>query len=107
MMLYSPGTARERFTGTGIWEREARWVALLAAELDMTLDEQTLLYCDVRDLMTLRRRLQRALRDGRRAPCLHDYIGVLAPRDTAGNAGSPLSPLAAALSALREALRRL
>lgn len=45
----------------GSWEREARRVAALAGELGVALDEQRILYFDVRELVTLRLRLQAAL----------------------------------------------
>ena len=55
------GTVGERFSGEGTWNREARRVTLLAAELGVDLDEETLILCDVRDLMALRLWLRRAL----------------------------------------------
>lgn len=59
---------------------------LLAAELGLTVDTRALLYCDVRDLMALRRGLQAALRDGHALPRHCDRAGVLAPpaRQAAG-----------------------
>src|SRR4051812_43516783 len=61
------GTVGERFSDKGTWNREARRVTLLAAELGASLDEETLILCDVRDLMALRRCLQRFLAgEGRR-----------------------------------------
>src|SRR5437763_6904700 len=57
----------ERLSGEGTWNREARRVALLAAELGVVLNKETLILCDVRDLMSLRLCLQRALsREARR-----------------------------------------
>ena len=50
--------AVNRFSGLGTWEREARRVALLAAEQCRPLDEETLLLYDVRELPALRRRLE-------------------------------------------------
>lgn len=47
--------------GAGAWSREARRVLMLAGELGLTLDAETLILCDVRDLMALRLRLQRTL----------------------------------------------
>jgi hypothetical protein len=58
----------ERFSGAGTWNREARRVTLLAAELGAVLDEETLILCDVRDLMALRLCLQRALAGQARRP---------------------------------------
>jgi hypothetical protein len=55
------GTVGERFSGEGTWNREARRVTLLATELGVVLDKETLILCDVRDLMALRLGLQRAL----------------------------------------------
>ena len=61
------GIVGERFSDEGTWNREARRVTLLAAELGGVLDEETLILCDVRDLMALRLCLQRALaREARR-----------------------------------------
>ncbi len=54
------------YGGAGAWGREAWRVALLASELDVALDEDTLVYSDIYDLRALRRRLQQALsRHGR------------------------------------------
>ncbi|HKO25322.1 MAG TPA: hypothetical protein VJY65_11375 [Chloroflexota bacterium] len=50
-----------RFSGGGTWNEEARRVRLLAAEVGMALDEETLIFYDIRDLMSLHRRLRRAL----------------------------------------------
>jgi hypothetical protein len=62
------GTVGERFSGEGTWNREARRVTLLAAELGGVLDKETLILCDVRDLMALRLCLQRALAGEARHP---------------------------------------
>src|SRR5947207_2823918 len=62
------GTVGERFSGEGTWNREARRVTLLAAELGGVLDEETLILCDVRDLMALRLGLQRSLAGEARRP---------------------------------------
>jgi hypothetical protein len=62
------GTVGERFSGEGTWNREARRVALLASELGVVLDKETLILCDVRDLMALRLCLQRALAGEARRP---------------------------------------
>ena len=62
------GTVGEHFSGEGTWNREARRVTLLAAELGGVLDEETLILCDVRDLMALRLCLQRALAGEARRP---------------------------------------
>lgn len=45
----------------GAWTREAALTLALAALVGVTLDEETLLYADVRDLMSLQRRLRRAV----------------------------------------------
>ncbi len=50
----------------GTWGREARRVVMLAAELGVPLDAETLIVSDVRDLMALRLRLGRALTGGAR-----------------------------------------
>ena len=47
---------------TGTWPGEAQRVRLLAAELGIILDEETLVYYDVREVMALGLRLKRALR---------------------------------------------
>ena len=61
------GIVGERFSGEGTWNREARRVTLLAAELGVVLDREMLILCDVRELMALRFGLQRALaREARR-----------------------------------------
>jgi hypothetical protein len=44
-----------------MWNEEARRVRLLAAELGVALDEEALIFYDIRDLMSLHLRLQRAL----------------------------------------------
>src|SRR3954452_9908540 len=62
------GIVGERFSGEGAWNREARRVTLLAAELGGVLDEETLILCDVRDLMALRLCLQRSLAGEARRP---------------------------------------
>src|SRR5919206_899849 len=62
------GIVAERFSGEGTWNREARGVTLLAAELGVVLDKETLSLCDVRDLMALRLGLQRALAGEARRP---------------------------------------
>src|SRR5919204_6809065 len=62
------GIVGERFSGEGTWNREARRVTLLAAELGVVLDNDTLILCDVRDLMALRLGLQRALAGEARRP---------------------------------------
>ena len=49
------------FGGGGTWSEEARRVRLLAAELGVALDDETLIFYDIRDLMSLHLRLQRAL----------------------------------------------
>lgn len=56
------------FRCTGTWGREARRVLLLAGELGVPLDQEQVILSDVRELMALRLRLQRALdRAARRA----------------------------------------
>jgi hypothetical protein len=50
-----------RFGGAGLWNEEARRVRLLAAELGVALDDETLTFYDIRDLMSLHLRLQQAL----------------------------------------------
>ena len=62
------GIVAERFSGEGTWNREARRVTLLANELGVVLDKETLILCDVRDLMALRLGLQRALAEEARRP---------------------------------------
>jgi hypothetical protein len=62
------GSVAERFSGEGTWNREARRVTLLAKELGVVLDKETLILCDVRDLMALRLGLQRALVGEARRP---------------------------------------
>lgn len=90
------------FGRVGAWEREARCVALLAAEMGVALDDQALLYCDVRDLMALRLRLQKALHAGRRLSRRADRTGVLALRETR----SATAPVSAAIAALATIMRR-
>jgi hypothetical protein len=62
------GIAAERFSGEGTWNHEARRVTLLAEELGVVLGKETLILCDVRDLMALRLGLQRALAGKARRP---------------------------------------
>jgi hypothetical protein len=47
--------------GGGTWNEEARRVRLLAAEVGVALDEETLILYDIRDLMSLHLRLRSAL----------------------------------------------
>jgi len=81
----------------GAWDDEARRVSTLADELGVTVDIQRLLYCDVRDLMTLQSRLE-ALRDGRPSPRHSGPSGVLTTREPGA--------LATALLALVRVKRR-
>jgi hypothetical protein len=48
----------------GAWDEQAWHVRMLAAELGLVVDGETLLYCDVRDLLVWRRRLALALQGG-------------------------------------------
>lgn len=50
----------------GSWAQEAQRVTMLAQELGMALDDEALLWYDVRELVTLRLRLQEALNRPRR-----------------------------------------
>jgi hypothetical protein len=83
----------EGLVGGGTWSREARRVAMLAAELELGLDQQALILCDVRDLIALRQLLQRAARGetwrsrqtygvlaGHGAPAHNHVVSVLAQR---------------------------
>src|SRR5579859_7003136 len=55
---YTPRFITDLVTGGGAWRREARVVLGLAARHGLTLDEQTLIFSDVRDLQALAQRLQ-------------------------------------------------
>lgn len=46
--------------GGGAWVREISLTLALAAQAHVTLDEQALIYSDVRDLMALEQRLRAA-----------------------------------------------
>ena len=46
--------------GGGAWMREVSLTLALAAQAHVALDEQALIYSDVRDLMALQRRLRAA-----------------------------------------------
>lgn len=48
--------------GGGAWMRELSLTLALAAQAHVTLDEQTLIYSDVHDLMALEQRLRAAQR---------------------------------------------
>lgn len=48
--------------GSGAWSREARSLLALAQERGVTLDDNTLVYSDVRDLQAMEWRLQAAHR---------------------------------------------
>lgn len=48
--------------GGGAWVREASLTLALAAQANVRLDEATLIYSDVRDLMALQQRLRQAAR---------------------------------------------
>jgi hypothetical protein len=50
------------FSGESTWDREARRVALLAAEQGVVLEAGSLLLRDVRELRAIAERLQRARR---------------------------------------------
>lgn len=50
-----------RFAGYDTWSREAWRVSLIAAELGVVLDDETMVLSDVRDLQALRGKLQRLL----------------------------------------------
>jgi hypothetical protein len=60
-MVPSKGMLEGCLACGGTWMEQARRVTLLAGELDVALDEQALILYDVRDLLALRRRLERAL----------------------------------------------
>jgi hypothetical protein len=96
------GIVAERFSGEGTWNREARRVTLLADELGVVLDKETLILCDVRDLMALRRCLQRALAGEARRPWA-------IPRPGAGSGSVAVTPVRGdrqprALALLRKAV---
>jgi len=55
----------------GAWAREARRVRYLAAELNITVDEETLILSDVREVAALRLFLQVARRRGLPWPDAH------------------------------------
>ena len=102
------GITDERFGGEGTWNREARRVTLLAEELGVVLDKETLILCDVRDLMAVRLGLQRALagearrpRAIRRPDARH---GSLAFHDTACGTATVGAFWSAALAKLARAL---
>jgi hypothetical protein len=50
------------WAGAGTWPGEAQRVRLLAAEVGIILDEESLVYYDIREVMALGLRLQRAHR---------------------------------------------
>ena len=54
------------YDGTGRWDLEAWRARLLAAEAGVTLDEERLLFYDIRELMALQLRLRAALAGGGR-----------------------------------------
>ncbi len=57
--LYSPRfMAAVANAGGGAWMRELSLTLALAASAGVSLDEATLIYSDVRDLMALQRRLR-------------------------------------------------
>jgi hypothetical protein len=68
-MTYGEAMVAGGRIGVGTWIGEAQRVRLLAAELGINLDEESLVYYDIREMMSLGLRLQRALcgRDGRRS----------------------------------------
>src|SRR5690349_17223161 len=55
---YTSRFMTEVLTGGGAWRREARAVVALAAPLGLVLDEQMLIFSDVRGLQALALRLQ-------------------------------------------------
>jgi hypothetical protein len=57
---------RERaLSGEGAWVRHARVVVALAAQAGVSLDEETLIVCDVHDLQALERMLRQAVEQKR------------------------------------------
>jgi hypothetical protein len=56
--VYTPVFMTEVITGGGAWRREARVVLALAAQQGLVLDEQALIFSDVRDLQALALHLQ-------------------------------------------------
>ena len=102
------GIVAERFSGEGTWNREARRVTLLADELGVVLDKETLILCDVRDLMALRLGLQRALAGEARRPWAilrpDARYGSLAFHDTACGRATVGACWPAALAKLARAL---
>ncbi len=66
--LFSPRVwAALRGDGGGAWMREATLALALAAQANIRLDEATLIYSDVRDLMALQRALRVAATGSQRA----------------------------------------
>lgn len=57
---YPQMQAALRVAGGGAWMREASLALALAAQANIELDEKTLIYSDVRDLMALQESLRRA-----------------------------------------------
>lgn len=81
-------------SGEGAWQREARRLVLLAAELNIELDSEALLLCDVHDVQTLRLRLRDALgRAARRPWATAGASGILVSPQAANPMTAPLGRL--------------
>ncbi len=83
-----------RADATDTWSREARRVTLLAAELDVALDD-ALILCDVYDLRFLQTQLRQALAGERRYQQARRPAAILTQANRTGHA----------LAALRRILR--
>lgn len=67
-VLFSPQLrAALRGAGGGAWMREATLTLALAAQANIQLDEATLIYSDVRDLMALQQALRAVTAGSQRA----------------------------------------
>ena len=84
-----------RADATDTWSREARRVTLLAAELDVALDDDALILCDVYDLRFLQTQLRQALAGERRYQQARRPAAILTQANRTGHA----------LAALRRILR--
>ncbi len=84
-----------RADATDTWSRDARRVTLLAAELDVALDDDALILCDIYDLRFRQTQLRQALAGERRYQQAQRPAAILTQANRTGHA----------LAALRRILR--
>jgi hypothetical protein len=108
MMVPSKGTLEGCFASGDTWTEQPCRVTLLAGELEVVLDEQALILYDVRDLLALRRRLERALQARSWWPWTgFARRGVATDRGTAAKAVRPSGAVSRLAGTLTRRFNRL